>query len=274
MEASDWRQIVRSVNKNTGALLLKLWLLPLFVSAMVSLFAGHFRLFFLKTVGLLLWSLATVLVSRGIREEIEYEEASIAQAPKVPKKLIGSLVLGIGVFYLGWLVGGAPFWRALIVAALATAGTLLYYGLDPRRDKIPQSDEVSADLLFRSLSEARDTLETIRLHSQEIHDLRLHREIGHALDKAERILAGIEEDPAALRMARKFLVVYLDGVERVTERYRRLEEAEIDEETRERLYRLLREVQERFDGELERMKADDRFDLEVQIDALREQLKN
>jgi hypothetical protein len=43
---------------------------------------------------------------------------------------------------------------------------------------------------------------------------------------------------------------------------------------RERLYTLLREVQERFDKELERLKANDRFDLDVQIDALRQQIKD
>jgi len=271
---SDVKRLSREIHRRTGALLLYMMLAPLFVSTMVSLFAGSYRLFLLKLGGFALWSLAAALVTRGIRAQLEYEEAVITKAPSLPQKTLGASLLGLGVFYLGWLVGHAPLWKALFVALLAVAGVLLYYGLDPRRDKMPQSDDVNPELLLRTLTEARDRLEEIRLHSKTIHDLRLHREIEHAIDKAERILDTIAEDPKDLRVARKFLVVYIDGVGRVTERYRALEESEIDEETKERLYALLREVQERFDKELERLKANDRFDLDVQIDALREQIKN
>ena len=268
------KKIGRKLQKKMGALLLYLALVPLFVSVMVSLFAGEYRQFVLKTVGFVLWSLAAALVTRGIRAEVDYNEAALAKAPALPQKILGSFVLGIGIFYLGWVLGRAPVWQSLFVAVLGMAGVLLYYGLDPREDKLPESSDVNPELLFQSLTEARDTLETIRRHSKEIHDLRLHREIEHAVEKAERILDTIAEDPKDLRVARKFLVVYIDGVARVTERYRALDESQINEEMKERLYTLLREVQERFDRELERLKANDRFDLDVQIDALREQIKN
>ena len=271
---SNVKRIGREVKRRTGALLLYVMSAPLFVSVMVSLFAGHYRLFVLKAGGFVLWSVAAALVSRGIREELAYDEAAIAKAPTLPCKSLGAAVLAGSVFYLGWLVGSASLFSSLFVAALAGVGTLLYYGPDPRRDKLPESQDINPELLLQSLTEARDTLETIRRHAQEIHDLRLHREIGRAIEKAERILDTIAEDPKDLRVARKFLVVYVDGVARVTERYRALGESEIDEATKERLYTLLREVQERFDHELERLKANDRFDLDVQIDALREQIKN
>ena len=270
---SNVKRIGREIHRRTGALLLYVALAPLFVSVMVSLFGGEYRLFLLKLGGFVLWSLAAALVTRGIRVQLEYEEAAITRAPSLPLKSLGAATLGLGVFYLGWLVGSAGLWQSLFVAVLAAAGVVLYYGPDPREDKLPESDDVNPELLLRSLTEARDKLEEIRLHGKEIHDLRLHREIEHAIDKAEAILDTIAEDPKDLRAARKFLVVYIDGVARVTERYRALEESEIDEETKERLYTLLREVQDRFDRELERLRANDRFDLDVQIDALRQQIK-
>ena len=271
---SNVKRIGREIHRRTGAMLLYVMLAPLFVSVMVSLFAGNYRLFLLKLGGFVLWSVAAALVGRGIRAELDYEEAALAKAPSIPYKTAGAVLLGLGVFYLGWLVGGASLLHALFVALLAGAGTLLYYGMDPREDKLPESGDVNPELLFQSLTEARDTLEKIRIHAKEIHDLRLHREVEHAIDKAEHILDTIAEDPKDLRVARKFLVVYVDGVARVTERYLALEESEIDEETKERLYTLLREVQERFDKELERLKANDRFDLDVQIDALRQQIRD
>jgi 5-bromo-4-chloroindolyl phosphate hydrolysis protein len=267
------RRIGTLPRKKPGAWLLYTALAPLFVSTMVSLFAGEYRAFLLKLGGFALWSLSAALVSRGIRARAAYDEAAVAKAPTVPMKALGAVTLGIGVFYLGWIVGGASLWQALFVGALAGAGVVLYYGPDPMRDKLPESADVNPELLLRSLTEARDRLEEIRLHAKEIRDLRLHREIEHAVDKAEEILDTIAEDPKDLRVARKVLVVYIDGVGRVTERYRALEESEIDAETRERLYTLLREVQERFDRELERLRSNDCFDLDVQIDALRRQIK-
>ena len=268
------KRIGTALRKKAGAVLLYTALVPLFVSVIYSLYAGAYRLFLLKLGGFALWSLAATLVSRGIRAQAVYEEAAVAKAPSLPMKMLGAIALGVGVFYLGWIVGGASLWSSLFVALLAGVGIVLYYGPDPMRDKLPDASDINPELLLRSLTEARDRLEEIRLHSKEIHDLRLHREIEHAVEKAERILDNIAEDPKDLRVARKFLVVYIDGVGRVTERYRALEESEIDEETRERLYSLLREVQERFDKELERLKANNQFDLDVHIDVLKEQIKH
>jgi len=261
-------------HRKTGALMLYLFLAPLFLSVMGSLFAGHYRRFLLKSVGLLLWTLAAMLISRGIREEIAYEEATIAQAPRIPFKIVGSLLLGTGVFYLGWIVGDVSPFKSLFVASLAAAGALIYYGIDPRTDKLPPTKDVDPELLLRNLTEARDSLERIRLHSEAIHDLHLHREIQHAVDMAEEILDQIESDPRAVRMARKFLVVYIDGVEKITQRYLAVEESQIDETMRERLYTLLQEVQERFKKELSELKSRDLFDLDVQIDTLRRQIRD
>jgi hypothetical protein len=63
-------------------------------------------------------------------------------------------------------------------------------------------------------------------------------------------------------------------VREVCERYLAVEESRIDPEMRSRLYSLLDEVQERFDKELTRLRSNERFDLDVQIDALREQIKD
>ena len=270
----DLRRWGTELHRRTGALMLYLFLVPLFISVMVSLFAGHYKVFLLKTGGLLLWTLAAMLVTRGIREEIAYRQASIAKAPVIPLKIAGSLLLGGGVFYLGWVVGHVPVWKALFVGFLATAGSLLYYGIDPRKNKLPPTEDMDPELLLRNLTEARDSLERVRLRSEAIHDLRLHREIQHAIDMAEEILDQIEADPRAVRMARKFLVVYIDGVERVTDRYLAVEESQIDEGMKERLYTLLREVQERFRKELRELKSRDLFDLDVQIDALRRQIRD
>ncbi|WP_353662533.1 5-bromo-4-chloroindolyl phosphate hydrolysis family protein [Hydrogenimonas sp. SS33] len=272
--SGDLAQTGRRLKRRMGALLLYFFLFPLALSVLVSLFGGHYRLFLLKLGGFGLLFAAAALTSRGIAAQIDYEEATVCKAPKIPYKTVGAVLLGTAVFYLGWAVGHAPWWKALFVAGLGGAGALLYYGPDPRVDKVPQMKDVNPDLFLKSMEEASETLESIENLNQKIHDERLHRGIATAVKKARKVLDTIAEDPKDLRTARKFLAVYIEGVEQVCEKYLAVDESRIDEETNERLYTLLKEVQRRFDRELERLRANDRFDLDVQIDALREQIKD
>ncbi len=266
-------QLGKRWQRRTGALLLYLLMLPLLFSLMVSLIGGNVRLFLLKLAAFLLWGGAAAAVSHGIRQSLDYEEAEVARAPRIPWKIVGALLLAATIFLLGYFAGHASIGASLFAAIVGGTGVVLYYGVDPRRDKLPDLEGVDADFLLRSLDEARDILETIRLHSRKIHDLTLHRSIEHALEQAEEILAVIERDPIKLRKARKFLVVYIEGVAQVTKRYVDLDRETVDEATRRKLQRLLEEVQERFDRELHRLNESKRFDLDVQIDALREQIK-
>ena len=270
---SEIKRLRRELHRRTGALMLYVMMVPMLISVMVSLFGGNFRLFLLKLGGFFLLGFSAMAVTRGIRQALSYEETEITRAPAVPWKIVGALLLGVAIFYLGFVVGGKSLLSSLFVAAVGSAGVLLYYGLDPRQDKLPDLEGMDAEFLLNSLAEARDTLESIRRHNREIHDLTLHRGVENALEKAEEILSAIENEPAKLREARKFLVVYIDGVARVTSHYTELEGRTIDEETRQRLYHLLEEVQQRFDRDLQRLSESRRFDLDVQIDALREQLR-
>ncbi len=270
----ELRTLAREAKRKTGALLLYLLMIPLLFSLIVSLFGGNIRLFLLKLGGFLLLGVSATALTRGIRNAMAYEETEWTRAPSIPWKIVGAVTFGVTIFYLGFIVGEKGAGISLFAALVGTAGILLYYGIDPRRDKVPELEGMDAELLLQSLAEAEDTLESIRRHNRSIHDLTLHREMEHALEKAEKILRAIEANPKRLREARKFLVVYIDGVSRVTEQYTELGDRRIDEETRQRLYRLLKEVQDRFDRELERLHEGERFELDVQIDALREQMKS
>ncbi len=263
----------RAWRRRSGALLLGFFLVPLFASLSVSLFTGHYRLFLLKLAAFAIWSAAAMLISKGIREEMDYEDALLAKAPLWPLKGVGALLLGSGVFYLGWVVSEESLWRSLFVGALATIGAMLNYGLDPRRDKLPDLEDVDPRHFLKSLEQARESLAVIRDRNRRIHDSLLHKRIDRAARRAEEILEVLAQNPRKFREARKFLVVYIDGLSRVTEGYLAVEEEWVDPAMRDRLYRLMAEVDQRFYKELERLRAGDRFDLDVQIEALKQQLK-
>jgi len=271
---SNVKRISKKIDKKTGAFLIYIMLLPLFISVMFSLFAGDYGKFVLKIVGFILLSISAGALTIGIRKAIEFEDAIIAKAPKIPYKVVGSIALGITVFYLGFIVGHKNIFISAFVGVLGIVGSLLYYGVDPLKDKLPDSDDVNPNILLKNLEKAKATLERIKSENLKIHDIKLHQRVKEAAKKAEKILDNIANDPKDIRMARKFLVVYLDGVADVTSQYNKLDEDKIDQETKERLYTLLDEVQAKFDKEMERLKANDKFDLDVQIDTLREQIKN
>ncbi len=266
------KKISGIIKKKTGAILLYLLLVPAFVSTAVSLFGGKYLEFMLKGVSFALMALSAVIVSRGISAEVDYREAVIAKAP-LPYKSVGAVLLGISVFISGFVIAHRGLTETLFVSLLAIAGVIMYYGPDIRKDKIPQDMDVNPDILLESLSEAKAKLSSIEKHRNEIEDIKLKAALDRALHRAENIVDTIEENPSAIRMARKFLIVYVEGVEDVMKSYKEVGADSVDSDTRDRLIALLNEAEERFDKELQRLKEDDKFELDVQIDALREQMR-
>jgi 5-bromo-4-chloroindolyl phosphate hydrolysis protein len=108
---------------------------------------------------------------------------------------------------------------------------------------------------------------------KSIKDSILNSKLQNALKKADHILKTIQEDPKDVRVARKFLTVYIDGIAKVTKSYTELDEADISTETKQRLHTLMDEVDEKLSKELARLKNNNAFDLDVHIDVLKEQIK-
>ena len=102
----------------------------------------------------------------------------------------------------------------------------------------------------------------------------LRDKVDFAIKKADNILDALVDDPKDIRVARKFLVVYLDGISDVIGSYNAVEEEHISEMLRDRLLELMEEVEKRFEKELMRLKANNLFDLDVNIDTLKEQIKH
>ena len=255
------------------------WLLYFFAPLLLtgvaaSLIAGHYRLFFYKLIGFGLYYLAVRCVERGNLEALLYEKAAVARAPRPPCRTLGAAALFATAAFLGMTVNGASWFQSLFVGAVTAAGVLLFYGTDPMEDKLPETEgDINASHLLDTLQEARERLEAIKHSKAAVEDRELAMLLDETVHQAERILRAIENDPALLRLARKFLVVYVEGIAEVMARYGRLKEKGIDTATRERLAALLREANERFEKEREKLERGDRFDLEVQIDAMRELLK-
>ncbi len=248
------------------------FLIPLFVSTILALVSGSYGHFIQVGIGFVMLFGVASATAKGLAQEEAYRDSVITRAPKVPYKTLAMLLLGVTVFYLAFVAGGKPLFSALFVGVLASAGYFLYYGLDPRRDKLPDMGDISPELVLKTLQEAETTLARAEEGNRQITDRTLRRKIDDAIEQAHRILDAIREDPKDLRSARKFLVVFVEGIGDVVDKYTEVDETQIDETMRQRLHTLIDEVQTRFDKELARLKANNLFDLDVTIDTLKQQI--
>lgn len=258
----------------TKGTLLYLFLVPLFLSVVLALFQTNIKAFVLSGISFFLFVAVAGIAKKGFYEEGQYHANTFTKAPKVPYKMIAGYLLGAATFFTAFVTGSQPFVKSAFLALIATIGYYLFYGFDPKKDKLENLGDVSADFVIETIQEAKAKLAHIEHDMTEIKDSILYDKLSIAVSKAKSILQTIQEDPKDVRVARKFLIVYIDGIARVTDAYTDLEEKDINAQTKEKLHDLMDDVEVRFEKELTRLKNNNAFDLDVHIDVLKEQIKH
>jgi 5-bromo-4-chloroindolyl phosphate hydrolysis protein len=133
---------------------------------------------------------------------------------------------------------------------------------------------VSADEVFEALEAAEIKIAGIEAARKNINNLELDQHLRSITKKARGILETIKNDPNDLERARKFLKVYLDGTQRVTESYAKTHRKDATTEALDSNFRrVLNSIEKTFDEQQEKLKENDRFDLDVKIEVLETQLK-
>lgn len=259
---------------SSKGILLYLFLVPLFMALVLALFQTNIKAFILNSFSFFLFLSVATLAKKGFVQEKVYHDSTFTKAPKLPYKMFAGYLLGGATFFTAFITGEQPFVKSLFLALIATLGYYLLYGFDPKKDKLENLGDVSAEFVLESIKEAKAKLASVRENLNKIKDNTLHEKITQAVQKASHIIQTIQDDPKDVRVARKFLIVYLDGMKKVTQSYTELEESDITASTKERLHTLMDDVQEKFDQELVRLKNNNAFNLDVHIDVLKEQIKN
>ena len=253
---------------------LYIFLAPLFLAVVLALLAQNITAFILNSIAFGLFFATAKINSIGLENEYEYHTTTLTKAPKIPLKAIAGVMLGLSTLYTSWIAGGKPLTISIFLGLISSIGYFLYYGFDPKADKLDNIGDISAEFVIQTLAEARSKLSSVETDMAHIQDHSLHAKLRIAVDKAYEILDAIEQDPKDLRVSRKFIIVYIDGIKKVTRSYTDMLEEEITSETKERLYNLLYDMEQRFDKEILRLKRNNQFDLDVHIDVLHEQIKN
>jgi 5-bromo-4-chloroindolyl phosphate hydrolysis protein len=257
---------------------LRLAPLLLIAPLVTSLIAGNVGDVVGLALAILLCYAGMLLVERGLRAEADYVRRALATAPRLPRKLLGAIVVGIGVFVGSASATGAGLPLSLLFGALAAVGCVLAYGMDPSKDKglapeLARRAGVKTEQVIEAITEAEGKLREIEQLAGSLNNRELTARLLRIVTQGRAVLAQIEKDPADLRRARRFLVTYLDGTRDVVRKYREQQSDLADTELAENFRHVLHTVERVFAEQQEVLKRNETMDLEVQIEVLRTQLE-
>lgn len=216
------------------------------------------------------------LVEDGRRAEFDFERRTIAKAPAVPKKTLGSVILGAGLAIAGYATAGLGL--GLVLGVIAGLGSVLAYGLDPRQDKgidpaTAARAGVKLETVVEAITEAEGKLVDIDRAAARIQNRELRDHLHRITTEGRNILLEIERDPGDIRRARRFLVTYLDGTRDVVKKYAAQQQDLAESPLGDNFRHVLGTIETVFAEQIEVLKKNDSLDLEVQIDVLKTQLE-
>jgi hypothetical protein len=241
--------------------------LPVAAAAMVALARGQLLLLVGDAVGYGLFLAGAMLMRRGL---ILAEKLS---AEPWPLKTMGSVLVSLATAITAWLGVGHHPAIAAAFGIVALLGCYLTYGFDLNRSRLFSGRRGVSASARAMLAQAERSIAAIEQSSRDIRQPELNRRLERITALATQILRRLEEDPRDLRRASKFLVVYLEGVERVVQGYAKTHTQVAAPDLDERFRHALVTIEDAFQEQQQRLLESDVEDLDVQIEVLTQQLK-
>ncbi|MDU8945170.1 5-bromo-4-chloroindolyl phosphate hydrolysis family protein [Ovoidimarina sediminis] len=217
--------------------------------------------------------LAAWLTREGIRAEDAYHAKKAARRPAIPRKLFASALTGAGLFLAGFSPEGSLV-NPIIYAVLGTALHAFAFGPDPMTDKLSEEIDLhQSDRVAKVVDEAGRHLDDMRAAIRPLGLRQLTDRVDRFAETAREMARTVENDPRDLTSARKYLGVYLLGARDAARKFAEIWSRKPDEEARARFEGLLDDLERSFAAKTGRMLLDDRTDLDIEIDVLRERLE-
>ncbi len=219
---------------------------------------------------------AAWMTREGLVAEEAYDARTVARRPALPRKIFGSVLTGAGLGVAGLQTGQVL--PPVIFAALGAILHFLSFGPDPLRDKGAEGvDPFQATRVAKVIDEAERYLGDIAAAIDRLGDRPLSDRAAAFGATVARMVRTVEEDPRDLTAARRYLGVYLSGARDATVKFadlqaRARESGRTDPAARAAYLTLLDDLEQGFSTRTERMLLDDRSNLDVEIDVLRDRL--
>lgn len=216
--------------------------------------------------------LAAWLTREGLVAQDAYDARRIAKRPAIPRKIFGSVLTGLGLGIAGFAPGG-DFLTPAIYTLLGAVLHFIAFGPDPLRDKGAEGvDSFQSDRVARAVGEAEKHLAAMSDAILRARDRRLERRVEAFQDTVRDMFRTVEDDPRDLTGARKYLSVYLLGARDATVKFADLYARTGDEAARADYVALLDDLEKNFAARTEKLLTDNRTDLDIEIEVLRDRL--
>jgi hypothetical protein len=217
--------------------------------------------------------LAAWLLREGLRAHAAYDDRKVARRPAFPRKMAASLLTGIGVALAAYKTDPGLV-APILYGGAATVLHGFSFGLDPLRNKGMEGiDTFQQNRVARAITEAEAYLDAMTDAIKRAGDRQVETRVERFQDTARTLFRTVEEDPRDLTGARKYMTVYLMGARDATIKFVDIYARNHDAQSRADYIALLDDLEQNFAARTTKMLQDDRSDLTVEIDVLRERLQ-
>ncbi|MDW4499841.1 5-bromo-4-chloroindolyl phosphate hydrolysis family protein [Sulfitobacter sp. D35] len=218
-------------------------------------------------------ALGAWLIRGGLEAEAAYADRKVARRPALPRKMLAAVLAGFGITLSAWshepgLVAPVIFGSATLVLHI------LAFGLDPMKNKgMDGVDSFQQDRVARVVDEAEAYLKAMSDALKRAGDRQVEARMQRFQASARTLIRTVEEDPRDLTAARKYLGVYLMGARDATVKFADIYARNRDAQARADYLELLDDLERNFDSRTKKLLLDDRSDLNIEIEVLRDRLK-
>lgn len=225
---------------------------------------------------------AALLLREGLRAEAAYKARRVAKRPAFPRKIFASVLTGLGVGlaayrneYLDAETASQVSLLAPTLFGLVASGLhITAFGPDPLSDKGMEGiDSFQQDRVARVVDEAETYLADMSDAITRAGDRRIEARVERFQTTARELFRTVEEDPRDLSGARRYMTVYLQGARDATIKFADIHARTRDPQALADYTALLDDLEQNFAARTRKMLLDDRSDLTVEIDVLRERLQ-
>jgi 5-bromo-4-chloroindolyl phosphate hydrolysis protein len=167
------------------------------------------------------------------------------------------------------------FFSSLMLGVAMLLGWYLYYGFDPREDKIEGYDShKTAERIMTLLVQANADVSMIGNCAQQTASLPLEKLMQECATAFKKIIKHIEEEPDDYERARKYLVSYLGEIRSMCQAYVKLESRGRSDEMKAAFQQTLQSSIEKLDKQYERLIDEDMVDLDVKLSVMKKRLES
>lgn len=218
--------------------------------------------------------LAARLTGEGMKAQDAYDERIIARPPAIPRKLFAAALIGLAVGLVSVTGAGLGLIVSVLYGALAAGAHVACFGPDPMRAKGGAGiSPVDLDRVAEKLEAAEAVVAETVAAAETFGDRPLSDRIDALAFAARDILREIAADPRDMARARRFLSVYLVGLRDSTLKYAAARGKGAAGDLRGEYESLLGDLETSFAKQRARLTEEDQTDLEIEMEVLRDRLK-